>query len=164
MLEVVIREASGTDITRCHEIESACFEPSEAAPKSSIEKRQRLYPQGFIVAVRRGRIIGFINSGATDEDDLSNEEFKAMVGHDDNGKNIVIFSVAVDLQFQKTGVSRQLLTQFCERAKMLEKHAILLLCKNDLVELYRKFGFIDLGESSSTHGGFSWHTMRRALV
>ena len=51
-----------------------------------------------------------------------------------------------------------------QRAKMFEKNAILLLCKNDLVELYRKFGFIDLGESSSTHGGFSWHAMRRALT
>ena len=120
MLEVVIREVSSTDVNRCHEIESACFEPSEAAPRSSIEKRQRLYPQGFIVAARRGRVIGFINSGATDEDDLSNEEFKAMVGHHDNGKNIVIFSVAVVPEFQKTGVSRQLLTQFCERAKIFD--------------------------------------------
>ena len=116
------------------------------------------------MAVRRGRVIGFINSGATDEEDLSDEEFKAMVGHDDNGSNIVIFSVAVDPAFQKTGVSRQLLLRFCDQAKMMEKNAILLLCKNNLVELYRKFGFIDLGESASTHGGFSWHAMRRALV
>lgn len=164
MLEVIIREATGPDITRCHEIESACFELSEAAPRSSIEKRQRLYPEGFIVAVRRGRVIGFINSGATNQEDLSDEEFKAMVGHDDNGRNIVIFSVAVDPEFQKTGVSRQLLFRFCERAKMLKKSVVLLLCKRDLIELYRKFGFIDLGESSSTHGGFSWHAMRRALV
>lgn len=164
MLEVTISEATGVDVTPCHDIESACFGPSEAAPRSSIEKRQRLYPQGFLVAARRGQIIGFINSGATDQDDLSDEAFKAMVGHHDDGKNIVIFSVAVAPEFQKTGVSRQLLTNFCEHAKRLEKNAILLLCKNDLIALYHKFGFIDLGESASTHGGFRWHAMRRTLV
>ena len=164
MLEVDIRQATGSDVTRCHQIESVCFEPSEAAPRSSIEKRQRLYPQGFIVAERRGHIVGFINSGATEEEDLSNEEFKAMVGHDDNGRNIVIFSVAVDPEFQKTGVCRQLLARFCDNAKMLRKNAILLLCKSDLITLYGKFGFIDLGESASTHGGFRWHAMRRVLT
>ena len=112
---------------------------------------------------QRKGIVGFINSGATGKQDLSDEAFKAMVGHDDNGANIVIFSVAVDPAVQKNGIARQLLFRFYERATMLNKHAILLLCKSDLLGLYRKFGFIDLGKSASTHGGYSWHTMRRAI-
>jgi len=158
-----MRQALGADIARCHQIEQACFEVTEAAPRSSIEKRQRLYPQGFIVAELRKTIVGFINSGATDKQDLSDEAFKDMVGHEDNGANIVVFSVAVDPAYQKNGIARQLLFRFCERATMLKKNAILLLCKSDLLGLYQKFGFIDLGKSASTHGGFSWHTMRRVI-
>ena len=164
MTEVLIRQAVSADVTPCHIIESACFETSEAAPRASIEKRQQIYPQGFIVAEDRRNIVGFVNSGATDKEDLADETFKAMVGHNAHGCNIVIFSVAVHPDFQKTGVSRELLTRFCDIAKVLKKDAILLLCKSDLIALYQKFGFLDLGESASTHGGFSWHTMRRKLT
>ena len=163
MLEVTIRQALVADVARCHQIEQACFDPSEAAPRASIEKRQRLYPQGFIFAERRRNIVGFINSGATSKHDLSDETFKAMVGHADEGAHIVIFSVAVDPEFHKNGIARQLLLRFCERATLLNKNAILLLCKRDLLGLYQKFDFIALGQSASTHGSFTWHAMRRAI-
>ena len=108
-------------------------------------------------------IAGFINSGASDEDDLSNEELKDLVGHTPEGKNIIIFSLAVHPNFQGKGVSRPLLTEFIDRAKESEKEQVLLLCKEHLIDYYAKFGFDDEGESKSTHGGYNWHQMRLVL-
>ena len=164
MTIVHIREATAGDTRICHGIETACFEASEAASLENIQKRQARFPQGFLVAERDQKVIGMINSGATNEPDLADEAFKAMIGHDPDGSNIVIFSVAVVPLWQGTGVSRDLLTDFIARARVLGMQRVLLLCKNDLIGYYRKFGFEDAGLSASTHGGFAWHEMYRVLA
>ncbi len=160
---VQIRDARSKDVSACHAIERACFEASEAALERSIRTRQRLYPEGFLVAELAEQVVGFINSGATDRVDLADEAFKDMVGHDPDGANIVIFSVAVAPDHQGTGVSRGLLHAFVDRARVLGKRSILLLCKDDLVGYYQRFGFQDMGQSGSSHGGFRWREMQRVV-
>ena len=83
----------------------------------------------------------------------------AMVGHEHDGANIVIFSLAVLPEFQKQGIAGQLLLQFIEASKKLGKQKIMLICKSDLVDYYQKYGFVYMGESASTHGGCKWHEM-----
>ena len=126
---------------------------------AKIEKRAAIFPDGFLVAHTSERVIGFINSGATDKPDLADEEFKDMVGHDPNGKNIVILSIAVAPSYQGMGVSRPLMGGFIERAKALGKQTILLLCREHVIDYYKKFGYQDGGVSASTHGGGHWHEM-----
>nr|WP_026496759.1 hypothetical protein [Butyrivibrio sp. WCD3002] len=36
---------------------------------------------------------------------------------------------------------------------------LVLTCLEDKIEMYRKFGFTDLGESASVWGGEAWHEM-----
>jgi len=163
MDKLIIRTLNEKDVVPCFHIETLCFETSEAASLEKIQIRQQQYPDGFLVAEYNGTVIGMINSGATDKPDLADEEFKDMVGHDPDGKNLVVFSLAVDPDFQNKGVSQHLMQAFLNRAKILDKRSILLLCKSDLVPYYEKFGFKNCGESQSNHGGFRWREMRLDL-
>ena len=154
-----IRPVTIHDLDTCFTVESRCFLPSEAASRESIETRINLFPQGFLVAELNSAIIGMVNSGATNKEDITDEAFKAMAGHENDGTNIVIFSLAVLPEFQKQGIAHQLMVRFIETSKQLGKQKIMLICKSNLIDYYQKYGFIYVGESSSTHGGFKWHEM-----
>jgi len=160
---VTIRQVLPADLDRCAEIEAACYGPEEGATKERIATRIELFPQGFLVALLDGQIVGFINSGSTSKDDLSDESLKDMVGHEANGPNIIIFSLAVHPHYQKQGFAAQLMRCFIERAGQLGKARILLMCKAELVPYYERFGFVYRGESNSRHAGLAWHEMALPL-
>jgi ribosomal protein S18 acetylase RimI-like enzyme len=162
MQDVLVRQVRKKDLDGCYEVESRCY-TVEGATKERIAKRIELFPLGFLVAEINGRIVGIINSGSTDKDDIADEELKDMVGHEPEGENIVIFSLAVLPEFQKKGISKLLMTNFVTVSKGLQKHKILLICKENLIEYYQNFGFAYAGKSSSKHGGFEWHELRLQL-
>jgi len=158
-----IRNVTEHDIDRCYEIETVSYGGDEAASKEKILKRIRTYPEGFIVLENEREIIGFINAGATDNVVLSDEEFKELVGHDPNGKQIVIMSVVVHPDYQGQGMAARLMDDFIGRMKGMDKQEIYLICQTELIPMYAKFGYKDLGPSDSDHGGLSWHEMSLAL-
>jgi ribosomal protein S18 acetylase RimI-like enzyme len=158
MLELVIRQVTRDDLDDCFAIESACYGP-EGATRERIARRIDSYPQGFLVAVCDGHVAGFVNSGSTDKDDISDEALKDLVGHEPAGRNIVIFSLAVRPQFQRQGIGWALMRQFIATAKRLDKQCILLLCRPELIVYYQRVGFVDRGPSRSTHGDLQWQEM-----
>ena len=167
MTDIFIRHAKPADLNACHRIESRCFPPDEAATRASIQTRIAQFPAGFLVAERvtdhetdqKREIVGMINSGATHRDDITDEDFKKLIGHDPNGANLVIFSLAVLPEAQRQGVAGRLLKTFIMQAQDRGHKRILLLCKTDLIAYYERFGFVHAGESASTHGGAVWHEM-----
>lgn len=163
MSDLIIRNVEPSDLDQCVEVELAGFPEEEAASRESIQIRIENFPQGFFVTELDGRIIGVINSAATEEEDLADEELKKMAGHDPNGKNLVVFSLTVLPEFQKRGYARQLMMHFIENAKDLGKSKILLMCKRNLIGYYEQMGFAHIGLSPSTHGGAEWHEMRYLL-
>ncbi len=163
MDRITIRNARPDDLDRCREIENLCFLPSEAASEERIQIRINNYPEGFFVALEADVIVGHINSGATNKDDISDEEFKGLTGHEPEGKNIVIFSLAVHPDYQGKGISGKLLHHFISESERMGKEKILLLCKDHLLKYYEKYGFKDNGLSASSHGGFEWHEMARNI-
>lgn len=163
MSELTIRQVTPADLDRCAEIEAACYGP-EGATRERIATRIETYPQGFLVASLDGQIVGFINSGSTSKDDLSDEALKDMVGHEPEGRNIVVFSLAVHPRFQKRGFAADLMRCFIDRARQLGKAQILLMCQAGLIPYYQRFGFLYRGESQSTHGGLHWHEMALPLI
>ena len=158
MVEIKIRNADKYDVGGCYRTESACY-ATEGATKEKIQKRIMLYSEGFLIAESEGEIIGLINSAATDKEDITDEDFKDMVGHTKDGRNMVIFSLAVLPEFQGKGISKQLMSKFIEVSKNLKKEKILLICKSKLVSYYQNYGFLYGGKSKSKHGGFEWHEM-----
>lgn len=159
MSDMVIRSVQLADLDRCFEIETVSYGGDEAASKEKIAKRITTYPEGFIVAENEKEIVGFVNAGAAHEVELSDEEFKELIGHDPEGKHIVIMSVVVHPDYQGKGIAGVLMRAFIERMKEMDKADIYLICQTELIDMYAKFGFVHLGESDSDHGGLSWHEM-----
>jgi ribosomal protein S18 acetylase RimI-like enzyme len=159
MSQFTLRNATTQDLDRCYEIETVSYAGDEAATKEKILTRIKTYPQGFIVLENDKEIIGFINSGATDDVQLSDEDFKELIGHDPEGKCIVIMSVVVHPDYQGQGMASRLMQYFIEEMNGLNKQEIYLICQTELIAMYKKFGFVLLGESDSDHGGLSWHEM-----
>lgn len=163
MTQLNIRRVNEQDINRCYEIETVSYGGDEAASKEKILKRIRTYPEGFTVLENEREIIGFINAGATDNVVLSDEEFKELIGHDPNGKKIVIMSVVVHPDYQGQGMAGKLMDDFIGRMKRMGKEEIYLICQKELIGMYAKYGYQDLGPSDSDHGGLSWHEMSLSL-
>ena len=163
MSDINIRIVNEQDLDRCFEIESVSYSGDEAATKDKILKRIKTYPEGFIVLENDREIIGFINSGATHEVELSDEDFKELVGHDSEGKHIVILSVVIHPSYQGKGMASKLMNNFIDRMKALGKSDIYLICQTELIDMYARYGFIDLGASDSDHGGMSWNEMSLSL-
>jgi ribosomal protein S18 acetylase RimI-like enzyme len=160
----LIRTVTARDLDDCFEVESCSFPPSESASREKIVRRIEQFPQGFLVAEVDNRVVGHINSGATDKDDITDEEFKALVGHDPDGANIVVFSLAVLPGFRGRGVASELMRSFIEESRRMGKWYIMLLCKDGLIGFYERLGFRYAGVSSSTHGAAAWHEMVLALT
>ena len=160
---MIIRNVQPGDLDRCFDIETNAYGGDEAASREKIATRIETWPEGFVVCERGGRVLGFINSGAAFEVELSDESFKELKGHDPEGPNVVIMSVAVDPAFQRQGISRALMKAFLSRMRDLEKKQVLLICQTELIDMYAGYGFEYLGVSDSDHGGLSWHEMALKL-
>lgn len=163
MTTLTIRNVQESDLERCFEIETCAYAGEEAATKEKILTRIQGYSDGFIVLENEGEIIGFINSGATHQVVLSDEEFKELVGHDPKGDYIVIMSVVIHPDYQGQSMTTKLMSHFIKQMKALDKKSIYLICQSELVDMYVKYGFIHIRESDSVHGGLSWHEMSLVL-
>jgi ribosomal protein S18 acetylase RimI-like enzyme len=163
MDRIIIRNVLLKDLDECYLVETSGFPPEEAATRETIKLRIDMFPQGFFVAEAEGRVIGILNSAATDKDDISDEELKQLIGHIPHGKNMVVFALAVLPEYQKRGIANRLMSRFVEDARERKKENILLMCKQHLIAYYERMGFVHIGLSKSTHGGAEWHEMRLAL-
>ena len=163
MSDINIRVVNEQDLDRCFEIESVAYAGDEAATKDKILKRIKTYPEGFIVLENDREIIGFVNSGATRKVELSDEEFKELIGHDPEGEHIVIMSVVIHPDYQGRGMASKLMNSFIDKMKSLGKSDIFLICQTELIDMYASYGFVNLGVSDSDHGGMSWNEMSLSL-
>jgi len=162
-MELDIRNGRLEDVEACFILEGKTFPEEEAACKENIEIRLRKFAEGFIVGELDGEIVAHINSGSTNQEDITDEEFKELIGHEDGGKNIVIFSVAVDPIHQKKGIAKMMMKEFIEVSRKMRKEKILLLCKENLMGMYERMGYRKIGISASTHGGAVWYEMEQIL-
>lgn len=91
MNEIILRHVLPKDLDYCFLVETSGFPPEEAATRETIKLRLETFPQGFFVAELHGRVVGILNSAATHKDDISDEQLKQLIGHDPEGKNMVVF-------------------------------------------------------------------------
>ena len=164
MSQLTIRSANVSDLDRCFEIETEAYAGDEAATKEKILTRIQTYPEGFLVLENEKEVVGFINAGATHKVELSDEEFKELIGHDPEGKHIVIMSVVIHPDYQGNSFTSLLMRNFIKAMKRMGKTEIYLMCQTELIDMYAKYGFVHLGESESDHGGLSWHEMSLSLT
>lgn len=146
-------------------IEQICFPPNEACSEQHMKERMRKAPDLFLAAVDKetGRIAGFLNGIATNEDSFRDEFFTDADLYDPNGKNIMLVGLDVLPEYRRQGLGRELVFQYLRREREKGRNMLVLTCLESKVEMYQKFGFTDNGIANSTWGGEEWHEMSRAI-
>ena len=146
-------------------IEQICFPPNEACSEQHMRERMRKAPHLFLAAVDKetGRIAGFLNGIATNEDSFRDEFFTDADLHDPNGKNIMLVGLDVLPEYRRQGLGRELVFQYLRRERGKGRNMLVLTCLEEKVEMYLKFGFQDNGIANSTWGGEEWHEMSHAI-
>ena len=146
-------------------LEQKCFPPNEACAPQFMKERIQAASEIFLVATDRknGKIAGFLNGIATEEKHLRDEVFTDASLHDSKGKNIMLTGLAVLPDYRGQGLASELVERYAQRERQKGRKRLILTCLEEKVEMYRKFGFQDLGLSGSVWGGEEWHEMVREL-
>jgi len=159
MDKMKIRQVLMKDLDKVVQIESTCFPKEEAAQKSAFKERIAVFPKGFFIAELNNEIIGFINSGATNESNIKDEFFKTMDAHIPKGENLAIFGLDILPKYQSKGYAKDLMNYFIKTAKEDGRKKVLLTCKENLIKYYQQFGYINEGLSDSEHGDAKWYDL-----
>ena len=142
-------------------IEQICFPPNEACSPKAMTERIAKVPQLFLVAIDKstGKLAGFLNGVATDEEKFRDEFFTDIDLCDENGKNVMLLGLDVLPEYRGQGLARELVYRYSQREKANGRKKMFLTCLEQKVEMYKKFGLQDLGIADSTWGGEEWHEM-----
>ena len=143
------------------EIERICFPPQEACSEKMMRERIEAAPELFLVAVDRetGRIAGFLNGLATQEEVFRDEFFVDAGLYDPSVKNVMLLGLDVLPQYRRQGLATEIMRRYVEREKEKKREKLILTCLDAKVSMYQKMGYTDLGMAASTWGGEEWHEM-----
>ena len=155
------RNVKAEEADQAIEIENICFPPNEACSPKSMTERVSRAQETFLVAVDKetGKIAGFLNGLATDEEAFRDEFFTDITVHNPEGKNIMLLGLDVLPEYRSQGLARELVRRYLEREWGRGRKEIILTCLESKVAMYEKFGFKDKGIAQSTWGGEEWHEM-----
>lgn len=147
------------------EIERICFPPNEACSKEMIFERVEKVPELFLTAVdkRTGKLAGFLNGIATNEESFRDEFFRDADLHDPDGENVMLLGLDVLPEHRGQGLAREIVDRYIRRERENGRRALVLTCLPSLVKMYEKMGFSDDGIANSTWGGCRWHEMSYVL-
>ena len=142
-------------------IEAACFPPNEACSKQHMIERVKAAPELFLVAIHRetGKMAGFLNGIATNEQAFRDEFFTDAGTHDPTGRTIMLLGLDVLPEYRMQGLARELVRRYRLMEEDRGRQRLVLTCHGSKVEMYTKLGFRDLGASASEWGGEKWHEM-----
>lgn len=142
-------------------IEQICFSPNEACSYEHMAARIKKAPDLFLVAVDKdmGKLAGFLNGLATDQEHLTDDFFTDAQKHDPEGSNIMLLGLDVLPEYRGQGLARKLVEEYLEKERKKNRKKIILTCVEEKVKMYEKFGFQDLGIGVSNWGGEQWHEM-----
>lgn len=143
------------------DIEQICFPPNEACSERNMIERIAAAQELFLVAVDKetGKIAGFLNGIATDEQCFKDEFFTDAALHNPEGKNIMLLGLDVLPEYRRQGLGRELMYQYLRREREKCRRRLILTCLKSKVKMYKKMGFMDHGIADSTWGGEEWHEM-----
>jgi ribosomal protein S18 acetylase RimI-like enzyme len=160
--DFTIRNVRPDDLAAVTALEAAAFPPAEAATEAAFRYRIAAFPERFFVAEADGKLIGLVNGCASNLEELDDALYEPQ-GHEPNGKNQMVFGLAVDEAFRRRGVGAALLGALTDFAAKVGMRAVLLTCKKEKIAYYERLGFSCRGVSRSAHGGAVWYDMEKIL-
>lgn len=146
-------------------IEQICFPPNEACSAKSMRERVANAAETFLVAVDKetGKLAGFLNGVATNEEVFRDEFFSDITLYNPEGKNIMLLGLDVLPEYRHQGLAREIMNRYVSREQAKGRKCLYLTCLDGKVEMYKKMGYTDDGISSSVWGGEKWHDMSRRI-
>ena len=122
-------------------IENICFPPNEACSPKSMTERASQAQETFLVAVDKetGKIAGFLNGIATDEEVFRDEFFTDIRLHNIKGKNIMILGLDVLPEYRGQGLAREIMERYLKREKECGRRRVVLTCLDEKVRCMRKW-------------------------
>lgn len=155
-----IRTATMADLEAIAAVEAECFPPAEAATKEEFAGRLEHYAKHFWLMFDKAKLIAFVDGMVTDVADLSDEMYEKAELHNPDGAWQMIFGVNTIPAYREQGYAGELIKAAIADARAQGRKGLVLTCKEKLLHYYAKFGFINEGVSSSTHGNVLWYQMR----
>lgn len=154
------RNATINDLDKITALEAECFPPEEAADKYSFTERLKVFPNHFWLLEENGEIISLVNGCCSEETMISDEMYDDASTHDEDGHWQMIFGVMTAPAARHNGYASILLNKVIEKCKEQGRRGIVLTCKPEVMEFYKRLGFVNEGTSLSKHGGVKWNDMR----
>lgn len=147
-------------------IEEICFPPHEACTREMMEERVRSVPDLFLVAVdnQTGKVAGFLNGIATNEEDFRDAFFEDASLHQPDGANVMLLGLDVLPEYRGIGLAREIMEQYIKREKANGRRALILTCLDEKIAMYEHMGYRDLGISASVWGQEQWQEMIYDLI
>ena len=155
-----IRTATLADLEAIAAVEAECFPPAEAATKEEFAGRLEHYAQHFWLMFDEAKLIAFVDGMVTNVADLNDEMYEKAELHNPEGAWQMIFGVNTIPAYREHGHAGELIKAAIADAKAQGRKGLVLTCKEKLLHYYAKFGFVNEGVSSSTHGNVLWYQMR----
>ncbi len=161
----IFRNILQTEADQAVAIEQICFPPHEACSEKHMKERIVVAADTFFVAIDKesGKIAGFINGVATDEERFRDEFFTDAELHKKNGSNIMILGLDVLPEYRGQGLAREIVARYAKAQKETGRKKLVLTCLPDKVKMYEKMGFVNIGLANSTWGNEQWYEMERSV-
>ena len=123
-------------------IEKICFPPNEACSEKHMKERIGVTPELFLVAVDKttGKLAGFLNGIATDEEKFRDEFFTDASLNNPKGKKVMILGLDVLPEYRGQGLAREIVRCYLQREEEKGRKEIVLTCLDEKVEMYKRFG------------------------
>ena len=160
---MIIRHANEEDLNQLVEIEKECFLVEEAASKEAFINRLSLISDSFFVAEQGEQILGYVNGPVIDAKFITDDLFETIKKNPISGGYQSILGLAVAKKYQHHQIASKLLDRLYHSARVKQRQAITLTCKEKLISFYEKNGYENKGLSTSTHGGQQWYNLVKEI-
>ena len=140
---MIIRQAQPDELAQVAAIEHVVEDPRVAASIQTLQERQHLFPQGFLVAVEDATVVGYLESirwlGSPFERFEEIRDYTRM--HQDSGPILYLAYLAVQPDYRRRGIGAQLVNAALNLGRTLGLEKVQLVSMPRLVPYYERLGF-----------------------
>lgn len=145
---MIIRSVTMDDLDEVVKLESAAFKMTKEQTEKDMVGRIKNYPDTFLVAEEKGKVIGHILGPAFDQRYIEDELYFKNHPNQKDDRYQMVLSLAVVPEYRKHGVATNLIEELAKVAKKQNRQAISLICLPKLIKFYEKRGFKNEGKTS----------------
>lgn len=159
--QFVFRQILPQEADQAVAIEHICFPPHEACSEKMMRERVARVPELFFVAVDRktGKLAGFLNGIATDEQSFQDEFFTDAGLNDPKGSTVMLLGLDVLPEYRGQGLATEIMMRYLSAEKEKGRGQTILTCLEEKVAMYERMGYHNRGIAASAWGGEQWYEM-----